>query len=809
MSSSDSPTSHETIYNSRHLDQHVDARHTSSGDDVRRQPDLMINADTASKYPNHLATRRKPCPSNSQQPLLSASSTDFDLVDGPPSPAHDDNDRATLDSIEHSALNTDEDPNVGTPWIPNCPTNSSIYFGKSNWRTILNLLLSIYSTVFSALWLLIAIIRPRYGRAIHIGGYLAPSTASTLFALFAKTIEISSVTIFVTFLGQVLTRRSISSRGVTVADMSMRIWMVQPGFLFTHWNHFKIVGFTILGGVSLLATLAILLFTTASDALVSPRLRDGGWDDITMYSLVRGSFANPALLQSDCKTPIGVIEDPMYKGPVCVSLRNAGLSFSDVNSWLDIWADIEAAGDGISDDLNQRPVATSSIFPDATVQGSWVQTKAYSVLENYTKFGRIINNVTLSMPHSGIYHASNTRSTQTGNYQRSIHASMVSPSSNVMCVNMNRSELAPLIYVEWPHAMLSNASLIPGQKIPDPDYARTIQLLPDHDYLNGTIVDDIFNWGSAYQRMPPVFPMWPLDYNSIVNVSVPQSDSIYLLFKAASLDDYTVCQMRAFLSPNCSTRYTSTISNRTIEAHCEDPTDDRSYQHDTKNARIVAAQDYRNVVSQWALTMSLNTGISNANSSMARLLSQFILGVPSFGSVTLNPLKPSLAEALSVMSCSMLSKSSIDSPARHYWDYASLSLDPGVWEPFNASINSQQYASGPSEAWQGWFYLILVVMCVGNATCLGYFLVRMGLVMDFTEPQNSFALAINSPCTEKLAGSCGGGPQGMQLKVGWRLEHNKDNHYYLRVDEDQSQRSDGYELRMRRRGSSVANRDEE
>lgn len=50
---------------------------------------------------------------------------------------------------------------------------------------------------------MIAIVQPRYGRTIHSGGKLTPTTASTLFALFAKTIELSFVTVFVTFLGQV------------------------------------------------------------------------------------------------------------------------------------------------------------------------------------------------------------------------------------------------------------------------------------------------------------------------------------------------------------------------------------------------------------------------------------------------------------------------------------------------------------------------------------------------------------------------------------------------------------------------------
>lgn len=108
-----------------------------------------------------------------------------------------------------------------------CPAHKDIHSSRASWVSISILMLSIYSTVFSGIWLVLAIVQPRYGRAIHSGGKITPVTASTLFALFAKTIELSFVTVFVTFLGQVLTRRSLvqSSRGVNIAELSMRTWV--------------------------------------------------------------------------------------------------------------------------------------------------------------------------------------------------------------------------------------------------------------------------------------------------------------------------------------------------------------------------------------------------------------------------------------------------------------------------------------------------------------------------------------------------------------------------------------------------------
>lgn len=87
-----------------------------------------------------------------------------------------------------------------------------------------------YSTLLSGLWLFTSIYQPRYGRGISDseGWKMAPSTATLVCTLIAKTIEMSFVTVFVAFLGQVLTRRAFvkKSNGVTLAEMTMRNWVI-------------------------------------------------------------------------------------------------------------------------------------------------------------------------------------------------------------------------------------------------------------------------------------------------------------------------------------------------------------------------------------------------------------------------------------------------------------------------------------------------------------------------------------------------------------------------------------------------------
>lgn len=150
-----------------------------------------------------------------------------------------------------------------------CRSKQSIYHGRGNWLSIVILVLAIYSTIFSGMWLLLAIIKPRYGRRISTTSNLPPSTASLLCAAFAKSIELSFVTVFVAFLGQVLSRRAFiaKSKGITIAEMTMRAWVMQPGTLITHWETVRHAALTFLGMIALTAALVATLYTTASDAL--------------------------------------------------------------------------------------------------------------------------------------------------------------------------------------------------------------------------------------------------------------------------------------------------------------------------------------------------------------------------------------------------------------------------------------------------------------------------------------------------------------------------------------------------------------
>lgn len=139
-----------------------------------------------------------------------------------------------------------------------CKAAEPLATGRSNWLAITILILSVYSTVFSCIWLVIAIAKPRYGHTITTVGGMTPQTASVLCTAFAKSIELSFVTVFVTLLGQILSHRALGERkGVTIAEMSMRSWVMQPGTLITHWESVRYAAVTYLGAIALLAALMV------------------------------------------------------------------------------------------------------------------------------------------------------------------------------------------------------------------------------------------------------------------------------------------------------------------------------------------------------------------------------------------------------------------------------------------------------------------------------------------------------------------------------------------------------------------------
>lgn len=228
--------------------------------------------------------------------------------------------------------------------------------------------------------------------------------------------------------------------------------------------------------------------------------------------------------------------------------------------FLSTWKDTSHA----SLDMAKRPEARSTLYNNVTMIGTWIETQFSDVSSNFDTHSRIINNVSLAMPHPGeaqrsqtdqpgldkpmhervtfadrvvgVYKAATNRTLNgilqpsdldgVGSYN--ISASVVSPAVNVLCVNMDSDELSPLIN---------------GSGSGD----------------NTTAVDDIFLWGDQYSRSRPSFPMYAPDHNTLVNYTM--YDAIYILGKNQRMENYTLCELRSWSAIQCSTRFNVTSTS--------------------------------------------------------------------------------------------------------------------------------------------------------------------------------------------------------------------------------------------------------
>ncbi|KAM3452057.1 hypothetical protein MY3296_004794 [Beauveria thailandica] len=637
---------------------------------------------------------------------------------------------------------------------------------------------------------------PRWGRKISSNAAMKPSIATMTAAFGAKIIELSFVTVFITCLGQCLTRRAIArgSQGITLAEMSMREWVNEPGTLLTNPRSIKHSGFTLLGLLSLFAALVAAFYTTASDAMVAPKLKYGKWQNRTLSGYVRSSYANPMFVKLSCSTMLKE-EDKEEAASSCMDVMVSGESYRNLQAFMRVWTNININGSTLIRDLKERPAGTASLHGNTTLLGAWIETEHGNVTAHYEETGRIINNATLAMPHPGVVAAATSPlngilqpNDLSGVGEYSIKAGVVSPAVNVLCVNMSPSELAPLVYTEWPHAN-NSATGMGNQTIGWKNWTSEVPDGPDSDgnenFLNRTEVDDIFRWGPKYNRRPPVFKLFPFDYNTVVNSREPPgiqpADAIYILGKRPNFQNYTLCELRSWLSPNCSTHFTiSGISGSKMVAHCEDSNDVDSYRRSFAKDQgwALPAPDWKHLAEQWRTASDLNGGERNSDPANSRILTQLALVKP-----TLAVHLPSMAEALAVFASSTLVLGSVGTPFRHYWDYnkpGNIVGEPGAIHQFNASVITQEYTSGHVAAWQGMFYVILGLMCGLNLTCAGYLWKNRKLVTDFTEGHNLFSLALNSAPNERLKGTCGGGPEGPDMAVPWRVGYASGaNHYYI------------------------------
>jgi hypothetical protein len=232
------------------------------------------------------------------------------------------------------------------------------------------------STILAALFVTLALKGQRYGNLIgnEFDSKMRIPTAILLTSVVAKTIELTFVTAFVAFLGQVVSRKAFmqnsgqknSGHGVTLSEMTMWRWVVQPGTLFTQPEIAKYADFSLLDILTLLSTVLSTVYTTAATALVQPVAKESEWHSKVMTASVSTDFASLKHIQDSCKLPIAPGIDDTYLSNTCMQISHAARSMYNEQTFLATWSEFLESGNDTSNQ-EQRPAVVGLQYRNSTV----------------------------------------------------------------------------------------------------------------------------------------------------------------------------------------------------------------------------------------------------------------------------------------------------------------------------------------------------------------------------------------------------------------------------------------------------------
>jgi hypothetical protein len=204
---------------------------------------------------------------------------------------------------------------------------------------------------------------------------------------------------------------------------------------------------------------------------------------------------------------------------------------------------------------------------------------------------------------------------------------------NVVCVNVNKTDLAGMVYEAHPGTTL-NATRDLSESgtywyMKSMDWDRFLQF--------NTSLDDIFGWDDD-RRKRPAFYKFPVAFNTIVNTTRALygiRDSIYVLGtpdQALSRDDHFLCAIKAGLTPECSTSYIVSAGVGTLSLRCGMMHDPWRYDHKVQTSAALSSLDWFDVGASALISTDLDAGLDDGHASSARYLTQTALREPTLSS---------------------------------------------------------------------------------------------------------------------------------------------------------------------------------
>lgn len=264
------------------------------------------------------------------------------------------------------------------------------------------LLTSVYSMGMSGLWFVLGV--TSYQFDVNRPGALSFSAASTLIAAGAKTIELSFEFVSVVIVGQELSRRFTgrSARGLNLAEMQLKAFLAQPGSMITNWQAVLHVLPSTMGITCLFISAIGILYTTASDALVSPSPTIMGLGTQHIPATVNTGFLNNTFMQKNCPSQVNLQQDSSAI-TTCDNIQRVGFVFRDLMEYLSAFEVAALQPSEYLSQIQHRPAPMASYSSVSSVRGMWwkdhnnTAAPVVSSSEN-----RVFNNVTMLLPHVGV-----------------------------------------------------------------------------------------------------------------------------------------------------------------------------------------------------------------------------------------------------------------------------------------------------------------------------------------------------------------------------------------------------------------------
>ena len=86
----------------------------------------------------------------------------------------------------------------------------------------------------------------------------------------------------------------------------------------------------------------------------------------------------------------------------CIQIEHNAQAFNNYYQYMTNWTDRIDSGNGTAS-MASRPLPVALLHGNTTVSGSWIESR--NMTESSADYDRLVNNVTMAMPHSGVFTA--------------------------------------------------------------------------------------------------------------------------------------------------------------------------------------------------------------------------------------------------------------------------------------------------------------------------------------------------------------------------------------------------------------------